>query len=184
MKKRKRVKRRTEVKKEGKNTIQGFVSENREVLRFIALFFIIASFTYLVFFGAFMDKDSSREITAGIVVVILNLFGVNAVLDGINIVLDGFSLQVVYECVGIFSMIVYASFILAYPAGVKKKLIGMAFGLPCLYALGVVRIASLALIGVSYPGVWNYAHVYFWQLSLIVFVIILLLVWVEKIAKS
>jgi len=184
MKKRKRVKRRTEVKKEGKDTIRGFVSENKEVLRFIALFFIFASFFYLVFFVAFMDNDSLREITAGIVVGILNLFGVNAVQDGVNITLDGLVLEVVDECLGAFSMIAYISFIGGYPTGIKEKLIGIAFGIPCLYAIGVVRIASLALIGASYPDVWNYAHVYLWQLSLIIFVIILLLIWVEKIAKS
>ena len=185
MKKRKKEvkKRKNEVKKEKKNIISGFISENKEVLRFIALFIILTSFFYFIFFSTVMNKDPSREFTAGIVVFVLNLFGVDAVLDGFKVILEGFTLEVVYECVGVFSIIVYSSFILAYPTQTKKKLIGIAFGLPCLYAIGVIRIASLALIGVSYPTMWDYAHVYFWQLSLIIFVILLLLIWVEKIAR-
>jgi archaeosortase B (VPXXXP-CTERM-specific) len=161
-----------------------FIAKNRVMLESLFLFFIFVVIFYIFFYEIFGHKDFSMEFTANIVVFLLNLLGVSASVDGHIITMPDFSLEVIHECVGIFSMIVYSSFVLAYPTDLKKKLVGIAFGISGLFALGVVRIVSLAIIGMLHPDIWEYFHVYFWKLNLIIFVIIFLLLWVEKVVKQ
>ena len=162
---------------------EDFITRNRVVLNFIVLFFIFLAVFHFIFYDIFMYKDSSREFTAEIVGFLLNLSGISASVDGYTVTMSNFNLGVIYECVGIGSMIVYSSFVLAYPTGLKKKLAGIVLGIPGLYAIAVIRLSVLAVIGMTYPDMWNYFHVYFWQLSLIIFVILLLLLWFEKVVK-
>ena len=160
-----------------------FIEENKVVLKTLFLFFFFVVIFYVLLYDL-VNRIFLREFTAQIVAFLLNLSGFSASVDGYFINMhNNFSLEVIYECVGIWAMIVYSSFVLAYPTDLKKKLIGIAFGVPGLYAIGIVRMAVLAVIGVYYPNMWEYAHVYFWQLSLIIFVILLLLLWVEKVVK-
>jgi len=161
----------------------GFVARNMVMLKFVFLFFLFLAIFYVLFYSIFMHKDFSREFTAQIVGFLLSLFGISASVDGYAIMVPNFTLNVIYECVGIFSMIVYSSFVLAYPTYLKKKLVGIAFGIPSLFAIAVVRLSFLLVIGMKYPDIWDYFHLYFWQLSLIIFVILLLLLWFEKVVK-
>ncbi|ODS40418.1 hypothetical protein BEH94_08325 [Candidatus Altiarchaeales archaeon WOR_SM1_SCG] len=163
---------------------KNFISRNRAALKIISLFFFFVLFFYLLFYKFIFDEDISREISTLIVVFLLNLLGIPASADGYFINMPNFSLEVIYECIGIWAVVVYSSFVMAYPANLKKKLTGIALGVPGLLVIGIVRMVSLAVIGVSYPDLWEYVHLFLWQLSLIIFVIIFLLLWIEKVVKN
>lgn len=160
-----------------------FIERNRVMLKYLFLFFVFVVILYVIFYDSLVYKDFSKEFTASIVASLLNLFGISTSVDGATITVPNFTLNVIPECVGVFMMIIYSSFILSYPTNLKNKLIGIGIGIPCLFAIAVVRISSLAVIGMSHPDLWEYFHVYFWQMTLIIFVILLLLLWVEKVVK-
>jgi len=149
----------------------------------LILFFFFVLFFYYIFYN-FVTENVLREFTAQVVGFFLRLLGVSAVVDGYFIQVPGFTLEVIYECIGVWAMIVYSSFILAYPAGLRKKLVGVVLGVFFLFTVGIIRMISLAFAGMFYGDLWEYFHIYLWQLNLIIFVIILILLWVEKVVKS
>ena len=72
---------------------------------------------------------------------------------------------------------------LAYPTTLKNKGLGILFGIPSLYAINIFRLIVLALVGISYPGVLEFMHVYLWQASFIVFVMVIFLLWIRLVVK-
>ena len=174
--------------KEKKKTISIYekikekIAVNKEVSRFIILFVSFSIFFYLLYY-LFMDYLSfTRNITAAILGSILSPFG-KTVVNGVQLSFAGFSMEIIDECTAIFSAIVYCSCVLAYPATLKKKGMGIAFGIPCLYAINIFRLMILALVGVSHPGLFEFVHVYLWQASFIIFVVVVFLLWVKLLEK-
>jgi archaeosortase B (VPXXXP-CTERM-specific) len=97
--------------------------------------------------------------------------------------INGFSLEIIDECTAVFSSIVYCACILAYPTTAKNKGLGVAFGIPSLYAINVLRLVVITFVGLSAPQLFDFVHVYLWQASFIIFVVILFLLWLKLIVK-
>jgi len=166
-----------------KDDIFDYINLNKDVIKFIALFITFCTVFYLIFYN-FMDRFAFLEnITASLLGFLLRIFGMTAIADGNTVVLDGFALKVIDECTAIFGSIVYVSCVLAYPADIKKKIIGITFGIPCLYAINMVRLIVLAFVGLSNPGIFEFVHTYLWQTIFIAFVIIIWLIWVDRVVK-
>ena len=174
--------------KEKKKTISIYrkikekIAGNKEISMFIILFIFFSIFFYLLYY-VFMDHLSfTRNITAAILGFLLSPFG-ETVVNGAQLSFTGFSLEIIDECTAIFSAIVYCSCVLAYPTTLKKKGIGIAFGIPCLYAINIFRLVILAFVGVSHPGLFEFVHVYLWQASFIIFVVVVFLLWLKLLEK-
>jgi archaeosortase B (VPXXXP-CTERM-specific) len=134
-----------------------------------------------------MDRFAFLEnITASILGFLLRIFGMDVVVSGNTVTIVGhITLRIIDECTAVFGSIIYISCVLAYPADVKKKVIGIVLGIPCLYAINMVRLVILAFVGVgvSNPEIFEFVHNYLWQTIFIVFVIVIWLVWVDKVVK-
>jgi archaeosortase B (VPXXXP-CTERM-specific) len=158
-------------------------SENKEVLKYVAFFIAFCFAFYLVYY--FLTVSGSmvmvhlRNITAHILGAILSLAGVEVVVSGAMVSIHGFGLEIIEECTAVFSSIVYCSCVLAYPTALKNKGLGIAFGVPSLYAINILRLFILALVGISYPGIFEFVHVYLWQASFIIFVVVIFLLWLS-----
>ncbi len=94
-----------------------------------------------------------------------------------------FHFRVVPDCGALPSMTIFVASVLAFPASWRKRLIGVAAGLPLLYIINLIRLAALAVLGaVDTSGRWfNFAHHYVWQGIYLVFVVAVWLAWVEFI---
>lgn len=57
-------------------------------------------------------------------------------------------------------------------------------GIPILYAFNVIRLISTALVGVFIPSMLDFVHTYLWQVFLIVFVVLLFLIWRDKVVEQ
>ncbi|HJH27410.1 MAG TPA: hypothetical protein C5S37_11785 [Methanophagales archaeon] len=68
---------------------------------------------------------------------------------------------------------------MAYPTTLKNKGLGIAFGVPLLYAINIFRLVVLTLVGISYPDMFEFVHVYLWQASFIIFVVVIFLLWLH-----
>ena len=171
------------MKKIKRKQIKDILSEHKKALKAVLLFlFFCFALNYLYFWRA-GEQIIPREITASLVALFLNLLGVNAEANGTFVLMNGTSLDVIGECTGIFSIIVYCSVIFAYPASLKEKALGM-IGIPILYGITLIRLISTALVGAFIPSLLDFFHTYLWQVFLIVFVVLLFLIWRDKVVEA
>ena len=159
--------------------------ENKEALKYVALFIALCLAFYLVYYFFTLRGSLSllNNITALILSAILSLGGANVILNGATLSINGFGLEIIDECTAVFSAIVYCSAVLAYPTTLKNKGMGIAFGVPSLYAINILRLSVLALVGIYHPNMFEFVHVYLWQASFIIFVVVLFLVWLKLLEK-
>jgi len=167
-----------------KDDLMKLVNQNKEVIQFIALFITFCIVFYLLYYY-FMDRFAFLEnITASILGLLLRIFGMDILVDGNTVDIVGhIRLQIIDECTAMFGSIVYISCVLAYPTDIQKKAIGIVLGIPCLYIINMVRLVILAFVGVLIPGLFEFVHTYLWQTIFIVFVIVVWLIWVDKVVK-
>ena len=111
----------------------------------------------------------------------LRAFGLQPTVQGDLVVAagGGFGVEIVDECTAIFMFVLFASFVLAYPASVRKKAVGLVFGLPFLFAANTVRLATVFLAGLWWPAGFEYVHVYLWQTLILILVFVACLAWLH-----
>jgi len=109
-----------------------------------------------------------------------HLVGGAAQLQGTNIVIKTLVMNVNHECTGVFVIMLFASFILAYPAPRLARVGGLAVGIPLLFIVNVVRLATLARIVEVYPDAFFYFHEYVWQGIFMVLVLVGSISWAER----
>ena len=124
-----------------------------------------------------------KGITAFILGALFSVGGADVVVKGATVSINGFGLEIIDECTAVFSSIVYCSAVLAYPTTLKNKSLGIAFGVPSLYAINILRLSILAIVGISHPALFDFVHVYLWQASFIIFVVAIFLLWLKLLEK-
>ncbi len=169
-------------KKEKEKQIKDIISERKEALKAVSLFLILCFSLNFAYFKIAGEQIIPRSFTASLIALFLNLFGLNADVNGTSVLMNSSSIDVIGECTGIFSIIVYCSVIFAYPTSLRNKSVGL-IGIPILYALTLVRLISTALVGVLIPSMLDFFHTYLWQVFLIVFVVLLFMIWRDKVVE-
>jgi exosortase H (IPTLxxWG-CTERM-specific) len=91
-----------------------------------------------------------------------------------------FSVSVENDCNGAWAHLILLASVLAYPASAHAKLRGLLVMQPLLFALNVVRVVSLFLIGLYQLALFRATHVYVWQFLIIGFALALFLAWAER----
>ena len=153
----------------------------RPLLRFALLFFA-ALLAFSVFSVATGLQNQLALLERAIAVAaawVANAVGSNAVVTDNLIAVGGMTLNINHECTGVFVLFVLVSFILAYPATWRAKLLGMGVGIVILSAVNVIRIATLVRVVESYPGAFEYFHEYVWQGAFLMLVTLYAMTWVE-----
>jgi exosortase H (IPTLxxWG-CTERM-specific) len=93
-----------------------------------------------------------------------------------------FQVSVENDCNGAWAHLILLASVLSYPASLQMKLAGLLVMEPLLFALNVVRVVSLFLIGLYEPSLFRATHVYIWQTLIIGCALALFLVWVDGVA--
>ena len=96
---------------------------------------------------------------------------------------SGFSITILAGCNGLEAMIVLFAAIVAYPAPWKHRLIGIAAGVAAIQLLNLVRIVSLFYLGQWSLKVFEWAHLYGWQVLIMLDVLIVWLLWLRTIPR-
>jgi archaeosortase B (VPXXXP-CTERM-specific) len=166
-------------------TIEEKVSENKEALRYVSLFLAFCFVFYLVYYSLTLRGSLSllKNFTAHLLGAIFLVVGADVVVHGATVSINGFGLEIIDECTAVYSSIVYSACILAYPTTRKNKGLGIAFGVPALYGINMLRLSILALVGISHPNMFEFVHVYLWQASFIIFVVVIFLLWLRLVVK-
>jgi len=152
-------------------------------IRFVISFMFLISTFYLIYYYTLDYFEFLKTGIANILSITLSLIGIKATVQGEDVLLSGFSLRIVEECTALFASLIYVSCVLAYPADLKSKLIGIGFGIPVIQAVNIIRLVVLSITGLYYPGIFEFVHTYIWQSIFIIFVIGVWLVWIERFVK-
>lgn len=122
-----------------------------------------------------------QRVTAGLSALVARGLGGQITAQGDALMTSSLTIQVNYECTGIFVCMLYVSFVLAYPASWRARLSGLLIGLPLFFLVNVLRLATLARITAVYPAAFFYLHEYVWQGILAVFVLVGAIAWAEHL---
>jgi len=153
--------------------------------RFVPLFLV-----YLALGSVVMDRLPPRSLdallrgTAWVDYQLLRLFSDQVRLDGVIVSLDGFAVRIITECTGLYESLILIAAVLAYRASWRERLLGAVAGTGLLYLMNVLRIAFLLVVGRHAPDLFDFAHVYFWQTLLAVFIVLLWIVWIRYVVQE
>ena len=122
----------------------------RPEIRFVLIFLILIGAFYLVYYNTIDYFAFLKAVIANALSFTLSLVGIKAIVHGEDILLGSFSLRIIEECTAVFASLIYVSCVLAYPANLKSKLIGIGFGIPVIQ--NIIRLIVLSITGLYYPG--------------------------------
>jgi archaeosortase B (VPXXXP-CTERM-specific) len=114
----------------------------------------------------------------------LNFFGTNTRVDGVFVLGGDFRFWVSAECTSTIFTAIFASAAIAWPSTIREKLIGIFMGATVLFVINLVRIVSLYYIGSDFPGFFDLAHFFLWQIVLILLTVGLWMLWMEKMVHK
>ena len=150
-----------------------FIKQNSVLFKFYLLF----GYFCLLFYFFLHWKVSEDYIAIHLPIVmaksvafILNIIGISAKSVNTQVRLPGFSFTIIYHCAGVFGMMIYASAVIAYPAKILDKIVGILVGWFGLYSINTIRMAVLGIIGMKWRKHFDFYHEYLWQGIFIIFV--------------
>ncbi len=166
----------------------GFVLIKDAWLRFVITFLIVMTPLYIFYYMG-QEKgflDFTTALTAQLTAKFLYLTGIPVSVAKHEYILFGsfMPIRVIYECTGIFTMIIFFSGVMAYRSTFPEKLIGLGVGLPGIYFTNVFRLIMLALIGHFAPEYFDFFHSYLWYGLFSIIVLGLWLFWVDIVVEK
>jgi len=109
-----------------------------------------------------IDRWAIRQTVGGLSFV-LHILARRIAVSGNGFSLEGASVQIVSECTTLLPSLLLAGAIIAYPANIHRKLLGLTAGLALLWMFNAVRIIVLLIILARYPSAFDLIHIYLWQ---------------------
>ena len=91
--------------------------------------------------------------------------------------------EVHYGCDALEPIVYFSAAIVAFPASWRRRLIGLALGVPMLFVLNISRIVSLYFVQTRRPDWFEAAHLDIWQPLFIVATLGLWFTWVMLLPK-
>ena len=174
-------------KPEGEGKKVGAKGFKRDFVLFLVFFFIIWLFSFLLTrrFPGFVT--SLQDYVAREVAFCLKHLGYNFTLNGSEFLFytnhGGEKLYIIAECTGLYTSIIYFSIIGAYPARIVEKLIGLLMGIPLIHILNLFRMVFISLVLYHKRELFDFFHGYFWQVSFVIFMLLIVIFWMGKIVK-
>jgi exosortase H (IPTLxxWG-CTERM-specific) len=156
------------------------------VLRFGILFAVLVAALFAAELtppGQRFVVDPWTALVARAATAAMGAFDPNVIAVGPTIMnaSGGFGVTILAGCNGIEAMIVLAAAILAYPAPLKHRLLGLAVGVVAIQALNLARIVSLFYLGQWNREVFEWAHLYVWQVLIMLDALIVWLLWLRSL---
>jgi exosortase H (IPTLxxWG-CTERM-specific) len=97
---------------------------------------------------------------------------------------SGFAVSIEAGCNGVEAGLVLIAAMVAFPASIRQKLVGIGLGMLTVQTLNLVRIISLFYLGQWNETAFEWAHLYLWQALLMLDVLIVFLLWLRWLAAG
>ena len=135
-------------------------------------------------FRPFVDGFSGQ--LAGVSASLIRLFGGACVQHAAILSLPSraFAMEVRDGCNGVNVVVLLWSAILAYPATLRWKLIGLTGGLLAIQILNLIRLISLFYLGQFSRSAFEFAHLYLWETLIIIDAMVVFAFWTRRSARS
>lgn len=147
---------------------------------FCGVLYVLVDFILPAFHLTYLLEAVNRY-NAAMAGFLFRLMGMDPLIQGAHIFLDGFGVKIITECSAIYHIILLYAFVMAYPSSTRQKIIGLFFGISVLWAGNTMRIIGVCLIGVKFPNLFAYVHVYFGQIIMILLVLTVSLAWLRSV---
>lgn len=150
-------------------------------VRFVVLFLVLLVLISVGFSQLFTRYHDNviwlMELTATLSGAVLSVFSDAANYHGVFVSYKGFSVEIIDECTGLFEMLIYLAAVASFSTTFKKKLIGVAIGIPAIFLFNLIRIILLLVVGASSFDTFNFMHLYLWQVTLIIMIASIWIMW-------
>jgi exosortase/archaeosortase family protein len=156
-----------------------------EVLKFIVIFNLLAIPMYLVLYFN-LSFDSLRNFLAFLTSRFLVMFGVNAAQENffVDVLANNklLKIDISFDSTGWKTLYALFALTIATPKRkMKDKLRFLAIGLPVLFILNFLRIATTILIAVIYGfQYFEVVHIFLWREGLIAAVLLIWYLWLRQ----
>ncbi len=158
-----------------------YLRRNRNAARGGLIFSSLMSAFTLVY--VYMEgtpvMDVLRAATARATGFLLDSLGANVQVVDIWVSSPDFTMGIVTACTGIVPTAIVISAVIAYPSTKRQKGEGIAMAVMGIYAINLIRMVSLFLVGSYLPQLFDTAHYIIWQSLIILLGIGLWFIWVE-----
>lgn len=134
--------------------------------------------------GLHTRMEPLQRLIAHVAAAGANRLGAEATVNGTIIRMDRAALEINHECTGVFVLLVYAMFVLAYPAPWRQRLSGITLGAVFLTLVNVARLIALTWIASRKPDMFAYFHEYFFQGVFVALLAFLASVWTEQVRRA
>ena len=164
--------------------MKDFLGRYRPVIR--ALLIYAASLAGLLFLYALLSKSQTLDpllwYNAQATGFLVGLFGTSVEVSGSLVVSHSFAIRIIEECTALAPIAIFTAAVLAYPADLSRKLIGMAGGIAILVGINLVRTTSLFYVGLAFPEALEVVHLLVWQSVMVIASVALWLGWMRRYA--
>lgn len=160
------------------------IADSRRLLitRFSLRFVLLSGFLFVIVntIPNAWIADPLNRFTAGATGLFLSLFGIPVAVNAVEISHAGFSIKIILECTAIHIILLFFSFVSAYPATGKQKMLGLLFGVPILFLANFLRIVVIFVLGLHSKTLFQYTHVFIGQIFMVLLLILLSLNWLRS----
>ena len=115
---------------------------------------------------------------------LLKLMGEEVSVTGTVIRSTRFGVNINNGCNGVEAMLILLASIVAFPATMKARAMGLFLGALAVQALNAVRIITLYLLGAYQPRLFDLFHTAVWQIVIIMAAIGFFLAWSARVAPA
>jgi exosortase H (IPTLxxWG-CTERM-specific) len=96
---------------------------------------------------------------------------------------SGFAVLIEAGCNGVEALIILIAGMVAFPAPLRLRLLGIAIGCVAVQGVNVIRVISLYYLGKWNMEVFEFAHLYLWQALIMLDVLVVWLLWIRAVAR-
>jgi exosortase H (IPTLxxWG-CTERM-specific) len=96
----------------------------------------------------------------------------------------GFGVSIEAGCNGVEAVLILIAGMVAFPAPLRLKLLGIAAGCIAVQAANILRVISLYYLGKWDKEVFDFAHLYLWQALIMLDVLVVWLLWIRAVARN
>ena len=112
---------------------------------------------------------------------LLFLLGVGCQVSGTSLTLSGSSFVVADSCTGSFVFLLLAAVMIAFPASVKEKLIGLLAGLVTVVSLNLLRTLMIVILASRFSGSFWSLHIIVGQALIIAGTLAVFIWWAQRV---
>ena len=158
---------------------------NIPIIKFFAKFLLLLAIFSLTYSSIVSQYDGPmawlRTTTARIVGTAIQTLSGDVVTDENEILFKGQLTKIIDECTGITELLIVLAAIVSYPTTMANKLYGIGAGILLIYLMNLVRILILIWIRTVSEAMFELLHVYLWQATTVLFVIMFFILWIKKV---